>query len=43
MLQLGFGMTPMESGALTFISAAGAMFMNSSRYAFCNAGVFAAC
>ncbi len=29
MLQLGFGMTPMESGALTFISAAGAMFMKT--------------
>lgn len=29
MLQLGFGMSPMESGALTFISAAGAMFMKT--------------
>lgn len=29
MLQLGFGMTPLESGALTFISAAGAMFMKT--------------
>lgn len=27
MLQLGFGMTPLESGLLTFASAAGAMFM----------------
>jgi EmrB/QacA subfamily drug resistance transporter len=29
MLQLGFGMTPLESGLLTFASAAGAMFMKT--------------
>lgn len=29
MLQLGFGLTPLQSGLLTFISAAGAMFMKT--------------
>jgi EmrB/QacA subfamily drug resistance transporter len=29
MLQLGFGMTPLQSGLLTFASAAGAMFMKT--------------
>jgi EmrB/QacA subfamily drug resistance transporter len=29
MLQLGFGLTPLESGLLTFVSAMGAMFMKT--------------
>lgn len=29
MLQLGFGMSPVQSGLLTFVSAAGAMFMKT--------------
>jgi len=29
MLQLGFGLTPVESGMLTFVSAVGAMFMKT--------------
>jgi EmrB/QacA subfamily drug resistance transporter len=29
MLQLGFGLTPVESGLLTFVSAVGAMFMKT--------------
>lgn len=29
MLQLGFGLSPLESGLLTFVSAAGAMFMKT--------------
>lgn len=29
MLQLGFGLTPVQSGALTFVSAVGAMFMKT--------------
>lgn len=29
MLQLGFGFTPLESGSITFISAAGALFMKA--------------
>jgi hypothetical protein len=29
MLQLGFGLNPLESGLLTFVSAAGALFMKT--------------
>lgn len=29
MLQLGFGLTPLQSGAITFVSAVGAMFMKT--------------
>jgi EmrB/QacA subfamily drug resistance transporter len=29
MLQLGFGLTPLQSGLITFVSAAGAMFMKT--------------
>lgn len=29
MLQLGFGLTPLQSGSITFVSAAGAMFMKT--------------
>ncbi|WDS37216.1 MFS transporter [Pseudoxanthomonas sp.] len=40
MLQLGFGLNPLQSGAVTFVSAAGAMFMKTlaariiNRYGF---------
>ncbi|HJR75018.1 MAG TPA: DHA2 family efflux MFS transporter permease subunit [Luteimonas sp.] len=46
MLQLGFGLTPVESGMLTFVSAVGAMFMKTiaanvlKRFGFRNVLVF---
>lgn len=46
MLQLGFGLTPVASGMLTFVSAVGAMFMKTiaanvlKRYGFRNVLVF---
>ena len=43
MLQIGFGLNPLQSGSLTFIAAVGAMFMKTSRSASWSGSASAAC